>query len=135
MGKDMSNTRNLRRRRGGGWAAVVYVPASLQKKLGGRKEIVRGLGTRNLREANERKWAVIADIQQDLEKLRNPRVALLKEATLIAENFDPDDEMLDKVSLKLHTISRTATARSLTSSITRQPLADGYQYPPHSICG
>jgi len=129
----MSNTNYLRRRRGGGWAAVVYVPTSLQQKLKGKKEIVRGLGTRNLKEANELKWAVLAEIQQYIAKLQNPKAELMAEATRIAEDFDPDNEPLeDGISEAAHRIEsrygedfavdyyKTATRQRLPVSIALQ---------------
>lgn len=72
------NTRNLRKRRKA-WAAVVYVPNHLQEhaaKHYGRKtkrlkEVVIGLGTRDLREANKRKLAVVARIQTELAALED----------------------------------------------------------------
>ncbi len=70
------NTRNLRMRRKG-YAAVVYVPSYLQEKaakhFGSRgkrlKEIVRGLDTRDLKEANKRKLSVISQIESELARL------------------------------------------------------------------
>jgi len=123
MGKNMCNTRNLRKRRGGGWAAVVYVPVHLQKIIG-KKEIVRGLDTSNLPEANRRKLAVITAIQTDLVRLTNPKAELEKTAKRIAETLDPDDEMLDEAILvNAHTIEArhgTDVAVAYYKTATRQ---------------
>ena len=85
------NTRNLRKRRKG-YAAVVYVPKELQRLAAQRfgngtaklvKEIVRGLDTRDLREANRRKIGVIAEIQAELAALGGEDYT--REALRIAE--------------------------------------------------
>ncbi|WP_319530792.1 tyrosine-type recombinase/integrase [uncultured Cohaesibacter sp.] len=60
----MSIRKNLRQRTGGGWAVVFYVPHHLRKLLG-KREIVRGLGTKDLREANRRKTAKLAEIYRE----------------------------------------------------------------------
>lgn len=72
------NTRGLRKRRKG-WAAVVYVPERLQEaaavhygsKSKKMKEIVRGLDTRDLKEANRLKLAAISTIQSELSALES----------------------------------------------------------------
>ncbi|MBL4690529.1 MAG: hypothetical protein JKY68_03575 [Rhodospirillales bacterium] len=69
------------------------------QKIIGKKEIVRGLDTSNLPEANRRKLAVIKAIQTDLVRLTTPKAELEKTAKRIAEPFDPDDEMLDEAIL------------------------------------
>ena len=128
----MCNTRYLRQRRGKGWAAVVYVPASIQRKAG-KREIVRGLGTRDLKEANKRKWPVIAEIQQYLARLQNPKSELMEEAVRIAEDFDLENEQLeDGISEAAHRIEarygegiaadyyKTATRQRLRASIALQ---------------
>ncbi|CCQ73930.1 tyrosine-type recombinase/integrase [Magnetospira sp. QH-2] len=74
------NTRNLKKRRGGGWAAVVFVPFELQelaakafnRRTKRLKEVVVGLDTRDLREANRKKLSVIARIQAKLATLDDP---------------------------------------------------------------
>ncbi len=65
------------RKRGKGWAVAVSIPKRLQKKAaihfgsssGIKKEIVRGLGTRDLAEANRRKHEVLAQIHSTLASL------------------------------------------------------------------
>jgi len=122
----MSNTRNLRKRRGGGWFAVIYVPAHLQKIVG-KREIVRGLGTANLQEANRSKLTVIAAIQNELGRLANPKAEIAIEARGIAETFDPDDEGLDDAILaNAHAIEMRhgeKTAVNYYKVATRQRLA------------
>lgn len=61
----MSIRKNLCQRVGGGWAVVFYVPHHL-RKLMGKREIVRGLGTTVLREANRRKTAKLAEIYREV---------------------------------------------------------------------
>src|ERR1044071_3332574 len=56
------DTKNLKRRHQT-WYARVAVPPSLQSILG-KAEIVRSLGTRDLREANRKKHRVLADITE-----------------------------------------------------------------------
>ncbi len=60
----MSMTTNLRRR-GKSWSVVYWVPKHLQETVG-KREIVRGLGTRSLEEANRLKHKVLAEIAAEL---------------------------------------------------------------------
>ena len=62
---EVSIKKNLRKRVGGGWAVVFYVPHHLRKLIG-KREIVRGLGTTDLKEANRRKTAKLAEIYQEV---------------------------------------------------------------------
>ena len=98
----MTNTRNLRLRRKG-YAAVVYVPTHLRDKVG-KREIVRGPGTRDLREANARKLRVIAEIHLELAKLNDP----LEDARNISKEWTGDEtgfedgvyDLAEKVELR-----------------------------------
>lgn len=57
MSDTMSTKKNLRQRKGGGWAVVYYVPHEL-RKIVGKREIVRGLGTGPVR----KKWSVSPEL-------------------------------------------------------------------------
>jgi len=56
----MADTRHLEKRREG-WAVVVYVPERLHHVM--PKKLRKGLGTRDLKVAQARRWQVIADFQ------------------------------------------------------------------------
>ncbi len=58
--------------RGRSWYVRVVVPPRLRPILG-KPEIVRALGTRDRAEAQELRWAIVADIHTSLERLRNGR--------------------------------------------------------------
>lgn len=62
----MSQSRHLKRR-SQGWYARLSVPVSLRAVLG-RDEWVQSLGTRDLREANRRKHAVLAELQSKIHR-------------------------------------------------------------------
>jgi len=68
-------TRYLQRL-GQSWYVRVKVPAVLQKRVG-NTHIRRALGTRDLDEANRRKWAVVERIQAHLDGLRAGHVGLI----------------------------------------------------------
>ncbi|MBO0333498.1 tyrosine-type recombinase/integrase [Sneathiella sp. CAU 1612] len=95
MSDDM-NTRYLRKR-GKGWAVVVTVPKRLQKKAaahfgstsGIKKEIVRGLGTRDLAEANKRKLDAIGQINSALAALDKNEIP---DPLELAKDYDPKNE-------------------------------------------
>jgi integrase len=52
------------------WYVRVAVPAELRHKVGGKREIVRSLKTRHLKEAQRLRFKAIAEIKSDLERLR-----------------------------------------------------------------
>ncbi len=91
------NTKHLRKRRQG-WAVSVTIPKHLQEKAakyyGARtprkREVVRGLNTRSLKEANERKIIAMAQIYKEFSFLsQNSRPDPLE----IAKEFDPENEL------------------------------------------
>lgn len=61
------NWKNLRRRKGGGIAAVYYVPEAL-REIVGQREIVRGLGTKDPQQAMRRKHAKLLEIHPGGER-------------------------------------------------------------------
>ncbi|WP_417820753.1 tyrosine-type recombinase/integrase [Terasakiella sp.] len=83
----MSIRKNLRQRTGGGWAVVYYVPDEFRELIG-KREIVRGLGTKDIHEANRRKHKVLIQIQKEVFDRIDP----LKEAANLAVTINPDDD-------------------------------------------
>jgi hypothetical protein len=66
--------------RGRTWFARLNVPKELQAALG-RKEFLRTLKTRDLKEANKRKHAVLAELHRELTRLTES-AAIPRRATL-----------------------------------------------------
>ncbi|WP_167730326.1 DUF6538 domain-containing protein [Terasakiella sp. SH-1] len=64
----MSTKKNLRQRPGGGWAVVFYVPQEF-RKLVGKREIVRGLNTKDFKVANSRKNKVLLAIGREVRNV------------------------------------------------------------------
>ncbi len=87
MSDTMSTKKNLRQRKGGGWAVVYYVPHEL-RKIVGKREIVRGLGTKDFKVACSRKNQVLLAIQREVADMVNPDV----EAKEIAKKYDHNNE-------------------------------------------
>jgi hypothetical protein len=58
-------------KRGRQFYVAIEIPPSLQATFGNKKRIVRTLGTDNLPSAQERRWAVVAEIKTAIDKLRN----------------------------------------------------------------
>lgn len=65
-GKDMDKT-NLKKR-GHSWYARLVIPPSMRASAG-KSELVRALGTRDLREANRLKHRVLTELQQELSRI------------------------------------------------------------------
>jgi len=106
------NRKYLRKRPSGGFAAVYFVPTEFRAKLGGKREIVRGLGTNDEKEAMRRKTAKLLEIQAEVHRLVNGELGdtawIMKEAAEYARmrrGIDPDDPVLDGIDLQ---ISNTA---------------------------
>lgn len=59
-----------RPRANGTWYCVVEVPRPLQEKLGA-KRLIRSLKTLELREAQDRRWAVLAELKSQISDARN----------------------------------------------------------------
>jgi len=91
------DTKYLRMRRKS-WSVAVPVPKSLWKKAAIhygskspiKKEVVRGLGTRDLREACKLKYPVIAEIHKTFDALDRGSIPTAIEA---AQEFDPDNDI------------------------------------------
>jgi integrase len=64
-----STTGKFLQRRGLSWYVRVRVPVSLQHKVG-NTHLRRALGTQDKREAERRKWKVVAELKAQLERLR-----------------------------------------------------------------
>jgi hypothetical protein len=64
----MPDTKYLQKRRQG-WYVRVAVPPALQTKAG-KMHVIKSLQTRDLKTAQQRRWAVIAEIKGQLEALR-----------------------------------------------------------------
>jgi len=94
---DDLNTQFLRKRRQG-WFAVVTVPKHLREKAAvfygskgvQKKEVVRGLNTRDLTEANRLKWLVISAIRHELDCLER---GAIPEALEAAQEFNPNNDV------------------------------------------
>ena len=64
-----STTGKFLQRRGQSWYVRVRVPVALQEKVG-NTHLRRALGTQDKREAERRKWRVVAELKAHLEHLR-----------------------------------------------------------------
>jgi integrase len=64
-----STTGKFLQRRGQSWYVRVRVPVSLQEKVG-NTHLRRALGTQDKREAERRKWRVVAELKAHLEHVR-----------------------------------------------------------------
>ena len=98
----MAMRRYLKQRPGGGWAAKRSIPKHLQEKLGGKAEIVRGLGTSDLVEANKKKWKVLAEIDAEIAAMLEPNHSpvgdtqgVIEEALEEAKATYEDDDLKD----------------------------------------
>jgi len=107
---------NLRQRRQG-WAAVYYVPKEFQKVVG-KREIVRGLGTRDLREAAKRKHAVLAEIAKEIAQLDD----LTSEALEVAKVFDGSGDGILERAMQIEDRQGEAAAVRYYKTATRQLL-------------
>lgn len=66
------DTRHLKQR-GRSWYVQKRVPKDLQTTLG-KKVVVQSLQTRDLKEAQDRRWAALADIQAKFDRARTGAV-------------------------------------------------------------
>lgn len=71
----MSKTLYLQRL-GQSWYVRIKVPASIRSRVG-TTHIRRALGTRDLDEANRRKWSAVAEIQRQFDRVSGHHLALL----------------------------------------------------------
>jgi hypothetical protein len=80
---DMGDKRYLKRR-GESWNFRLRVPADLQKHFN-VDEIIRPLRTRDLREAQQKRWAVLAEYQAQFDRLRGKRALTSAEVEAAAQ--------------------------------------------------
>lgn len=68
----MADKRHLEKVAGDKWRVVVSVPRELRKVIG-KSQLKRSLGTDSLEKANRMKWAVVAELRAEIEAARTPQ--------------------------------------------------------------
>lgn len=87
------------------WRVIVFVPRDVQRGIGA-KRLKRGLGTADLRQANDLKWSVVAEFKRRIAEERrllaidNPALRLAAQSRLPAKKDDTGYE-IDHLSRKV----------------------------------
>ena len=109
-------------RRGGAYSARVRVPTDLVDTVG-RKELVKGLGTRDPKEAKRLVLAVVGDWHREFDRLRAGKMLAPDQATTIA--LSHYNAVIDRDEAKRRTIPTDADVQASLANAAQRVQRDG----------